>query len=50
MNSITIQLPDDRLQQLQKLAQAANVLPEDLLRAPRRGMAQWSVTRFSESV
>src|SRR5216683_7720236 len=33
MSNITIQLPDERMQQLQKLAQEANVLPEELLRA-----------------
>ena len=33
MSNITIQLPDERMQQLQKLAQEANVPPEELLRA-----------------
>ena len=33
MNNITIQLPDDRMQQLQRLAQEAKLLPEELLRA-----------------
>jgi antitoxin FitA len=33
MSNITIQLPDERMQQLQKLAQEAKVLPEELLRA-----------------
>ncbi len=33
MNNITIQLPDERMQQLMKLAQEAKVLPEELLRA-----------------
>ena len=32
MSNITIQLPDERMQQLQKLAQEANVPPEELLR------------------
>jgi hypothetical protein len=33
MSNITIQLPDERMQQLQKLAQEAKVQPEELLRA-----------------
>jgi hypothetical protein len=33
MSSITIQLPDDRMRQLQKLAQEAKLPPEELLRA-----------------
>ena len=33
MSNITIQLPDDRMQQLHKLATEAKVPPEELLRA-----------------
>lgn len=33
MSNITIQLPDERMRQLQKLAHEANLPPEDLLRA-----------------
>ena len=33
MSNITIQLPDERMQQLQKRAQEANVPAEDLLQA-----------------
>jgi hypothetical protein len=33
MSTITIQLPDDRMQQLQKLAQDAKMPAEELLRA-----------------
>jgi predicted transcriptional regulator len=33
MSNITIQLADDRMQQLQELAQEAKVPPEELLRA-----------------
>lgn len=33
MSNITIQLPEERMQQLQKLAQDAKVPAEDLLRA-----------------
>lgn len=33
MSNITIQLPDERMQQLEKLAYEANLPPEDLLRA-----------------
>jgi len=32
MSSITIELPDERMRQLQKLALDANVSPEDLVR------------------
>lgn len=31
MSTITIQLPDERMEQLQKLAQEAKMLPEELL-------------------
>lgn len=33
MSTITIQLPDERMMQLQKLANEAKVRPEDLLQA-----------------
>ncbi|MBI1832051.1 MAG: ribbon-helix-helix protein, CopG family [Planctomycetes bacterium] len=33
MSNITIQLPDDRMRQLEELAAEAKVSPEDLLRA-----------------
>jgi antitoxin FitA len=32
MSNITIELPDERMRQLQKLAHDANISPEDLLR------------------
>jgi hypothetical protein len=45
MSNITIELPDERMRQLQKLAQEANVSPEDLLRSR---VEEWLATPSPE--
>jgi predicted transcriptional regulator len=42
MSTVTIQLPDDRMKQLEKLAQDAQVPAEELLRAR---VEQWLMSR-----
>lgn len=50
MASITINLPDEQLQKIQKLAQESQVSPEDLLQASIEDWLSGSKKEFSEAV
>ena len=50
MASITINLPDEQLQKIQKLAQESQVSPEDLLQASIENWLTSPKKEFSEAV